>query len=154
MSLELLIHHCIVGPGPQRVPRLRAQRKRSRNLKALKHIPFTLSPDRRINVRFDLQLDATYTILQHNRVFATGSGKTLDMSSGGLLLKTEGPVPCTSHVRISVAWPARLQNGMPLKLFLQGYVLRSESNYAAIRIRRYEFRTRPASSLVPDSRVA
>ena len=45
-------------------------------------------------------------------------------------------------VEISVNWPARLDGTCALKFVASGRVIRSEENRAAVRIERYEFRTR------------
>jgi len=45
-------------------------------------------------------------------------------------------------VEIAVNWPARLDGTCPLKFVATGRVIRSEPDRAAVRIERYEFRTR------------
>jgi hypothetical protein len=64
------------------------------------------------------------------------------MASGGLLFTTEEQLPVGRTVEVAVNWPARLDGTCPLKFVATGRVTRSETNRAAIRIERYEFRTR------------
>jgi len=45
-------------------------------------------------------------------------------------------------VELSVTWPALLGGKCPLQFVARGRVVRSESNRAAVKIERYEFRTR------------
>jgi hypothetical protein len=45
-------------------------------------------------------------------------------------------------------WPVLIENKCLLKLVIYGYVVRSDSNTAAVKIVRYEFRTR-SSKAVP-----
>jgi hypothetical protein len=79
----------------------------------------------------------------HSRTMRTsGSGKTLNFGSGGLLFTTEEPLPLGHTVELSVSWPALLGGKCPLQFVATGRVVRSESNRAAVKIERYEFRTR------------
>jgi hypothetical protein len=72
----------------------------------------------------------------------SGAGKTLNIGSGGVLFTTEEKLPLGRPVEISVNWPARLGGTCPLKFVAMGKVVRSEAARAAVRIERYEFRTR------------
>ena len=72
----------------------------------------------------------------------TGVGRTLNIGSGGILFTTEERLPTGRLVELSVNWPARLDGTCPLKMVARGRVVRSEDTKAAVRIERYEFRTR------------
>jgi hypothetical protein len=98
--------------------------------------------DRRDTNRFPVREDVKYTVI-HSRVLKTkGSGRTLNFGSGGLLFTTEDRLPLGRTVELSVAWPALLGGKCPLQFVATGRVVRSESNRAAVKIERYEFRTR------------
>jgi hypothetical protein len=71
-----------------------------------------------------------------------GSGKTLNMSSSGVLFTTESGLPKGARAEIAVSWPYQLNGATPLKLVAIGVLARSEEKLAAISIQRYEFRTR------------
>jgi hypothetical protein len=45
-------------------------------------------------------------------------------------------------VELSVSWPAMLDGICPLQFVATGRVVRSEAQRAAVRIERYEFKTR------------
>ena len=77
----------------------------------------------------------------------TGLGKTLNMSSGGVLFTTESPLPEGERVELAVSWPAQLNDVLPLKLVAMGRLIRSEESQAAIAIERYEFKTRGTNGL-------
>jgi len=99
-------------------------------------------PDRRETSRFPVRETVKYTVI-HSRAHKTsGSGKTLNFGSGGLLFTTEERLPVGRVVELSVAWPAMLGGTCPLQFVATGRVVRSESNRAAVKIERYEFRTR------------
>lgn len=98
--------------------------------------------DRRETSRFPLKEDVRYTVV-HSRTFKTsGIGKTLNFGSGGLLFTTEDRLPVGRTVELSVAWPALLGGKCPLQFVATGRVVRSENHRAAVKIERYEFRTR------------
>ena len=99
--------------------------------------------DRRTSRRFGIQQEVLYKILDH-RVAASesGTGKTLDISSGGMLFETQQQLRTGKRVEVSVSWPALLDGACPLKFVAFGRVVRAEENRAAMHIEQHEFRTR------------
>ena len=97
--------------------------------------------DRRGTTRFPLCEEVKYKLL-HGKISTSGAGRTLNIGSGGVLFTTEERLPMGRMVELSVNWPARLDGTCPLKFVAVGRVIRSESDKAAVRIERYEFRTR------------
>jgi hypothetical protein len=102
---------------------------------------FGVFAERRGTNRFPLREDVRYKMLQ-GKVVTTGIGKTLNIGSGGILFTTEQRLPIGRQIEIAVNWPARLDGTCPLKFVATGRVIRSEDDKAAVRIERYEFRTR------------
>jgi hypothetical protein len=103
---------------------------------------FWNTPDRRGNSRFPVREEVRYRVLSTKAVAITGVGKTLNISSGGILFTTEGRLPMGKLVEVAVNWPARLGGSCPLRFVAVGRVVRAEANEAAVRIERYEFKTR------------
>lgn len=97
--------------------------------------------ERRGTSRFPLCEEVRYKMLQ-GKVITAGTGKTLNIGSGGLLFTTEHRLPLGRTIEISVNWPARLDGTCALKFVATGRIIRSEEDRAAVRIERYEFRTR------------
>ena len=97
--------------------------------------------ERRGTSRFPLREEVRYKML-HGKVVTTGAGKTLNIGSGGVLFTTEQRLPIGRLIELSVNWPARLDGTCPLKFVATGRVIRAEEDRAAVRIERYEFRTR------------
>src|SRR5215468_3025875 len=97
--------------------------------------------DRRGTSRFPLCEEVRYKLL-HGKITTSGAGKTLNIGSGGVLFTTEERLPMGRMVEISVNWPARLDGTCPLKFVAVGRIVRADDEYAALRIERYEFRTR------------
>ena len=104
--------------------------------------------DRRTSNRLPIEREVRYKVLGGKKaVKQTGLGKTLNMSSGGVLFTTESPLPEGERVEVAIAWPAQLNDTLPLKLVAMGRLVRAEDSQAALAIERYEFKTRGANGL-------
>jgi DNA-binding NarL/FixJ family response regulator len=98
--------------------------------------------DRRTNARFPCHLAVSYQALEHPFLSGVASSETLNISSKGLLFTTVEPLQPGQLLQVSVDWPAMLENQVPLKLVAEGRIVRNVNGQAAMRIDRYEFRTR------------
>ena len=103
--------------------------------------------ERRGTNRFPVKQDVRYRVIQSRTTKMSGSGITLNMGSGGILFTTEEKLVLGRMVELSVNWPARLDGVCPLQFVATGRVVRSEPNKAAVRIERYEFKTRSSQAL-------
>ena len=103
-------------------------------------------PDRRGTSRFPVREEVRYRVLHAKSLNVTGVGKTLNIGSRGILFTTEEMLPLGKLVEVAVNWPARLGGSCPLRFVAVGRVVRAENNKAAVRIERYEFKTRRVSS--------
>ena len=108
--------------------------------------------ERRCTTRFPVNEDLKYRVW-HESFQVSGVGKTLNVGSRGLLFTTEEKLPFGHRVEISMKWPARLGGTCPLKFVASGRVVRAETGKAAIRIERYEFRTRATSGEAAGTRA-
>lgn len=98
--------------------------------------------ERRETNRFPVCEEVKYRALHPKMAGLSGSGRTLNFGSGGILFTTEGELPLGHTVEVSVSWPARLDGTCPLQFVAVGRVVRAEADKAAIQIERYEFKTR------------
>ena len=98
--------------------------------------------DRRTNARFPCRLAVSYQALEHPFLSGVATSETLNISSKGLLFATEEALQPGQLLQVSVDWPARLENQVPLKLVAEGRIVRNLDGLAAMRIDKYEFRTR------------
>ncbi|HWE50756.1 MAG TPA: response regulator [Bryobacteraceae bacterium] len=98
--------------------------------------------DRRINARFPCRLAVSYQALEHPFFSGQAISETVNISSKGLLFAASEPLQPGQLLQVSVDWPARLENEVPLKLVAEGRVIRIVDGQAAVRIDKYEFRTR------------
>ncbi|HEY1220691.1 MAG: hypothetical protein ABSE42_16430 [Bryobacteraceae bacterium] len=98
--------------------------------------------ERRGTGRFPLREGVRYRTLNFKGDPVSGSGNTLNIGSRGILFTTEDLLPVGRSVELSVDWPAQLNGNCPLKFVAVGRVIRSAPGQAAVRIERYEFKTR------------
>ena len=100
------------------------------------------SLERRRTSRFPVREDVRYRVVQSKAQKVSGAGTTLNIGSNGILFTTEDRLPLGRMVELSVNWPARLDGTCALQFVATGRVVRSEQSRAAVRIERYEFKTR------------
>ena len=99
--------------------------------------------DRRASSRLPIEREVRYKILGRKKsVTFMGSGKTLNMSSRGILFTTESTLPEGASMEIAISWPVQLDKTTHLKLVVLGELVRSDEGWAVISIQRYEFKTR------------
>jgi hypothetical protein len=106
--------------------------------------------DRRTTARFPLAEDVTYRY-RHGKLSGGGAGRCVNIGSGGVLFTTSTRLPVGRTIELSVNWPALLDGACPLKFIASGPVVRSDEHHAAIRIDRYEFRTRATKPGLAES---
>jgi hypothetical protein len=106
-----------------------------------------ISQDRRCKRRYPIELPVQYKIMKNYLVMGTGTGNSLDLSSGGIAFTSNAPLKIGSYLEVSVSWPVLLNQSCPLKLVASGRVVRSDHNCTAISLDRYEFRTSGAKTL-------
>jgi hypothetical protein len=107
--------------------------------------------DRRNNARFPCRLAVSYQALEHPFLSGEAASETLNISSKGLLFATDEALQPGQLLQVSVDWPARLENQVPLKLVAEGRIVRNVNGQAAMRIDKYEFRTRRLKSTSTDA---
>ena len=97
--------------------------------------------DRRTKRRFHIDQEVRYKMLYGQRIAETGTGRTINISSGGVWFSTETMLTSGMPVELSMNWPVLLNDSCPMKLMIYGCVVRSNGKGAAVAIERYEFRT-------------
>ena len=105
--------------------------------------PFQTSRERRLHSRFPVVASVEFVVKK-----TRGQAVTSDVSSGGVLLKTSGPLPVGEPIRLWMEWPALFDGQRRMRLFIEGRVLRSTTQSAAVRILRHEYKVRPVASSV------
>ena len=99
----------------------------------------SIKGDRRLQRRYPVELDLEYRVTHGGKVVSSGSGRTANMSSGGLLFRAMGEAPNGRSVELSIRWPAVLGNEPFLELCVFGRIVRNDSNGIAVLMSRYNF---------------
>ena len=102
-----------------------------------------LSSDRRSSVRVPVNLEVRYSVAGRRGPVENRSGQTIDVSGSGLSFTADRPLPIGQKLDLSIDWPFQLE-GDQLQLVASGVVVRTSGAVTALRIERYEFRTRRA----------
>jgi len=102
--------------------------------------------DPRLHPRYPISLDLQYKILKGRHVEHFGDGRTLNISSGGVLFETSNfpdLETCFEHERVELAmeWPLLLRKMCAMKLVVRGHIVRRDSGKLALKIEQHEFRT-------------
>jgi hypothetical protein len=126
--------------------------------------PQEIAGERRADRRYGILLDLKWKLVRRRRVLETGVGRTVDLSSSGILFNAGRHLPEGLNVELSIAWPVLLHNVAPLQLAVAGRIVRCEGGVIAVHMVQHEFRTastpaepraglsaagRPSSSLLP-----
>jgi c-di-GMP-binding flagellar brake protein YcgR len=102
--------------------------------------------ERRGTGRMDIEQDVRYRLLNKKEGDVESSGKTVNISSSGVLFTTDQALAPGKRMELSINWPAQLDNKCALKLVARGRVVRFAGGYAALEILQHEFRTKSARS--------
>lgn len=101
-----------------------------------------IARDRRRNRRYSIQLKLHWRLTGRKKsVLDQDTGRTLDVSSGGLYFQTSRRLPVGESLELSIDWPAMLHDITPLQVVVTGTIVRSSSECTAVRIVQHEFRT-------------
>jgi PilZ domain len=103
-----------------------------------------IQADRRHSDRFPIEREVRYRVLSKRSGEEAGDGRTINISSSGVLFTSEHILLPGRRLELSISWPAQLNNKVALKLVAKGRVVRFEQGRAAIEIQQYEFRTQSA----------
>jgi len=99
--------------------------------------------DQRLNGRYPIILELQYKLLNKGRVEHLGAGRTLNISSGGVLFEADGLLPPTGPIELALSWPFLLEGICNLKLVMRGRIVRCDTRSRAIAVKTeyHEFHT-------------
>ena len=97
--------------------------------------------ERRKSSRFPIEREVRYKTLNQRAEILAGSGKTLNISSSGVLFTSDHDLPVGTRLEVSISWPAQLNEKCLLNLVARGRVTRHNRGHLALQIQQYEFRT-------------
>lgn len=99
------------------------------------------SIERRRRQRFEIECEVRYRLLDSRRHLPQQTGKTINISSKGVLFEIAGDLPVGKRIELSIAWPAVLNDKCRLKMVAVGRLVRVSNGRAAALIQKHEFRT-------------
>ena len=103
--------------------------------------------ERRSKTRYPLQLSVRYRTLLKN-VDISGVGRTLNVSSAGLLIASVHELGPGTRLELTLDWPWLLDETTPLQLVTQAKVVRRDHAGFAVALQRYQFRTAKRRTVV------
>jgi DNA-binding NarL/FixJ family response regulator len=107
--------------------------------------------DRRFQARFARRLAISYQTLEPPMLSGQVTSETVNIGSKGLLFESDEPFQVGQLVKVSLDWPVRLENQVPLKLVATGRIVRNVNGQTAMTIGKYEFRTRRVDAKLPPA---
>lgn len=100
-----------------------------------------IAGERRQDRRYQLSLELKWKLIRRRRVLDTGTGCTIDLSSGGISFDAGRHLPEGLNVELSIAWPVLLHNVAPLQLVASGKIVRCTGHQVSLQTVQHEFRT-------------
>jgi hypothetical protein len=97
--------------------------------------------ERRKSSRFPIERELRYKTLNQRSEILAGSGKTLNISSSGVLFTSDHDLAVGTRLEVSISWPAQLNEKCLLNLVARGRITRHTKGQLALQIQQYEFRT-------------
>ena len=97
-------------------------------------------PEMRAHPRYTIALKLEYKTALRKKSEHSGSGRTINISSGGVLFHSTQALPLQTVIDLAISWPVSL-DGCALKLVMRGRVVRTAGQATAVRVMQYEFRT-------------
>jgi hypothetical protein len=106
--------------------------------------------DQRMHRRYPIELDAEFELLNKGRVELFGSARTLNISTGGVLLSIDHCLPTDGLIRLAMNWPFLLDGVCLLRLVVRGRIVWSDGGRIAVQAKHREFRTAGVSRSSPN----
>jgi len=93
--------------------------------------------DRRSHRRYPISVE-----LKYSAGVQVGHGRTINLSSGGVLFEADVTLPMNLPIELWMSWPARTWAPVPLELYAAGKTVRVEGTEVAVQFfDRAAFRT-------------
>jgi hypothetical protein len=96
--------------------------------------------ERRASDRFAIERELRYKVL-NKKCEEAGTGRTVNVSSTGVLFTADQLLLPGRRVEVSISWPAQLNSRCALRLVARGRVVRFDEGKVAMEIQQYEFKT-------------
>ena len=101
-------------------------------------------PERRATQRFPVVLQLAYKAFRQHTLIREGVGRTIDISSRGILFHPDAALEPGLRLELTIDWPLLHERGAQLRLLAFGEVVRLGEDRAAVRLARHEFQKHAA----------
>jgi len=106
--------------------------------------PVRTEPERRAAERYAIARDIRWKLQGRRTREAPAVGRTVNISSAGVLFTIGSPVAPGKLVEVAISWPVPLDGDDQLQLIARGRLVRCFDGLAAVEFRQREFRARHA----------
>ena len=103
--------------------------------------------ERRAARRFPLAFFLEYKAFRGAALVKTGIGRTINVSSAGVLFHADTHLEPGLRLELSIDWPAAPNGNTRMNLLQYGDVLRSDEDRIAVRVLRHDLRATPPTVL-------
>jgi PilZ domain len=103
-----------------------------------------MNPDRRSHRRYLVSVNLEYSLSLPEGHLQVGRGRTINLSSGGVLFETAATVPVNTTVEMSISWPLRSEYQVQFELHVRGKTVRAKDRQVAVKFDQCIFRTTTA----------
>ena len=90
--------------------------------------------DRRSYNRYPIRLEIEYKLLKRGHPKRVGYGRTVNVTSCGILFEADDALPIETSIKLEMKWPFLLEGVCALKLDARGTIIRSDTKKAAVQI--------------------
>ena len=104
--------------------------------------------ERRGSMRFPIVRDMRYRVTHPGVEPESGLGKTVNVSSGGVLFAAPKLLASGRRIELSISWPVQLDGKCALQLFARGRITRCLGTSVAVKIENHVFRTQSSRVLM------
>ena len=101
--------------------------------------------EHRLHRRYPLRLKVHYKLLHQGMVTQTGSGRTVNISTHGVLFEADPPLPERGEIVLEMAWPVLLDGVRRLKFVVHGRIVRNDGKTTAVRVASFDFHIKRSS---------
>jgi len=133
-------------------PEVGERRQPHNSLGASRRVLLALG-DRRLSRRYPITVDLDYKAVSRDGAAVEGFGRTLNLSTSGVLFSSDRPLCPGMRIELAIAWPALLNDSLALDLRVCGRVARAEGTINAMHIRTHEFYLRGRYRVAPRFRI-
>jgi hypothetical protein len=95
--------------------------------------------DRRADRRYDIELPMRYRLLRGSRVLFEGRGMTTTLSRSGFAFRSGRFLPGGLMIEAFIEWPVVLRGCEAVTLRINGRIIRSDGDMAAVRNTWHDF---------------